>query len=273
MHIHSSTRRAFTLIELLVVIAIIAILAAILFPVFTKAKESAFLTESISNTKQIGTTMQMYQNDNNDRMITVERSVSDYCNPRAGDAIVRLVPYAKSYAIWFDPSRRNRKNPYSSTPCSWNPKNYLLGYGTNFGIWSISDETGMYREPTTGEPYSAAIGYTVSEIAEPANFIVSGTTNDYPYYTLSLYFQDTEGVGQQYVRFSGRWPYTFADGHSKALLAGSYRVSGGSNWTILLKKPNDLYAFCVDPNKMSTVYNITCKALVDRIIQYRTPVQ
>jgi prepilin-type N-terminal cleavage/methylation domain-containing protein len=59
-------RKAFTLIELLVVIAIIAILAAILFPVFAQAKESAKITVVISNTKQLGTAMVMYATDNDD---------------------------------------------------------------------------------------------------------------------------------------------------------------------------------------------------------------
>ncbi|HEU4753469.1 MAG TPA: prepilin-type N-terminal cleavage/methylation domain-containing protein [Armatimonadota bacterium] len=56
-------RRAFTLIELLVVIAIIAILAAILFPVFAQARESARKTACLSNTKQIASAVQLYLQD------------------------------------------------------------------------------------------------------------------------------------------------------------------------------------------------------------------
>lgn len=59
-------KKAFTLIELLVVIAIIAILAAILFPVFAQAKDSAKKTQSLSNCKQLGTAAQIYLADNDD---------------------------------------------------------------------------------------------------------------------------------------------------------------------------------------------------------------
>jgi prepilin-type N-terminal cleavage/methylation domain-containing protein len=61
-------KRAFTLIELLVVIAIIAILAAILFPVFAQAKAAAKKTVVLSNQKQIGLGLTMYQGDNEDTM-------------------------------------------------------------------------------------------------------------------------------------------------------------------------------------------------------------
>jgi len=61
-------KRAFTLIELLVVIAIIAILAAILFPVFAKARERAMLTTCINNNKQLGTAFAMYIGDTDGRL-------------------------------------------------------------------------------------------------------------------------------------------------------------------------------------------------------------
>jgi len=59
-------RRAFTLIELMVVISIIAILAALLFPVFARAKEAAKKTACISNLKQMGDAIIMYESDYDD---------------------------------------------------------------------------------------------------------------------------------------------------------------------------------------------------------------
>lgn len=60
-----SRTRGFTLIELLVVIAIIAILAAILFPVFARARQAAHKTQCLSNMKQMGLAFRMYTDDNN----------------------------------------------------------------------------------------------------------------------------------------------------------------------------------------------------------------
>src|SRR6187200_480702 len=61
-------QRAFTLIELLVVIAIIAILAAILFPVFAQARDKARQASCLSNLKQIGAAVMMYGQDYDERM-------------------------------------------------------------------------------------------------------------------------------------------------------------------------------------------------------------
>ena len=61
-------KRGFTLIELLVVIAIIAILAAILFPVFAQAREAARKSTCLQNLKQLGTAMMMYATDYEDAL-------------------------------------------------------------------------------------------------------------------------------------------------------------------------------------------------------------
>src|SRR5580693_4605932 len=70
-------RQGFTLIELLVVIAIIAILAAILFPVFAQAKAAAKQAVCISNMKQIGLALQLYLNDNDDMWVPALRFSND----------------------------------------------------------------------------------------------------------------------------------------------------------------------------------------------------
>jgi prepilin-type N-terminal cleavage/methylation domain-containing protein len=111
-------RRAFTLIELLVVIAIIAILAAILFPVFAQAKEAAKKTADLSNMRQISLATQMYLNDSDDRLffyasyaagLTVSRSRTGAIMPSSASVNpVRwwnaIMPYMKSTQLLVAPS-------------------------------------------------------------------------------------------------------------------------------------------------------------------------
>jgi prepilin-type N-terminal cleavage/methylation domain-containing protein len=103
-------KRAFTLIELLVVIAIIAILAAILFPVFAQAKLAAKKTVSISNMKQIATGAQMYLADNDDVLVPLRWfNPSDLSMPSSNGFYfypVLLQPYTKSVELFLDPNDR-----------------------------------------------------------------------------------------------------------------------------------------------------------------------
>lgn len=98
-------KRAFTLIELLVVIAIIAILAAILFPVFAQAKEAAKKTVCLSNMKQIMLGMLMYTNDNDDMTIPILPNETGINGGDSGwtpyDSMIR--PYVKNDQIYKCP--------------------------------------------------------------------------------------------------------------------------------------------------------------------------
>ncbi|MGQ9488998.1 MAG: DUF1559 family PulG-like putative transporter [Armatimonadota bacterium] len=98
-------RYAFTLIELLVVIAIIAILAAILFPVFAQARDKARQTSDLSNLKQIGLAVQMYAQDYDETMAPAEGWRPDIqADPGQFVTWMALVfPYTKNHQIFRSP--------------------------------------------------------------------------------------------------------------------------------------------------------------------------
>jgi prepilin-type N-terminal cleavage/methylation domain-containing protein len=121
-------KRGFTLIELLVVIAIIAILAAILFPVFSRARESARKTACLSNMKQIGTALMMYCQDwdeafplNRFGSLDVRTAGSTgACNDNTRSATWRtaIQPYLKNWDAFKCPSM---------SPCGVNYEENRLG--------------------------------------------------------------------------------------------------------------------------------------------------
>lgn len=109
--------RGFTLIELLVVIAIIAILAAILFPVFAQAKEAAKKTSSISNNKQLTLAALQYMNDSDDHFMIAAWSNTLNVHGANPDSLPQLMmfPYMKNQQIMIDPldpaSTKEREYP------------------------------------------------------------------------------------------------------------------------------------------------------------------
>jgi len=104
--------RGFTLIELLVVIAIIAILAAILFPVFAQAKAAAKKTAALSNCKQLGLANIMYQGDYEDTFSF--GGGRDWWGPNTGNWVLNTQPYIKSYGLMLDPSDPKSKATWAT---------------------------------------------------------------------------------------------------------------------------------------------------------------
>src|SRR5579859_3792560 len=112
--------KAFTLIELLVVIAIIAVLAAILFPVFAAAKGSAKRTSALSNVEQIGKAVHLYLADSDDHLPIRFPIMPTW--PGYGAVLFQtgpgfstnLGPYLASPAVWFSPADRLQDKGYTS---------------------------------------------------------------------------------------------------------------------------------------------------------------
>lgn len=102
-------RKGFTLIELLVVIAIIAILAAILFPVFARAREKARQASCLSNLKQLTLACVAYAQDYDEQLSWEELDLNGSGSMDAGDMTWRsqILPYVRNTQIFFCPSDRS----------------------------------------------------------------------------------------------------------------------------------------------------------------------
>jgi prepilin-type N-terminal cleavage/methylation domain-containing protein/prepilin-type processing-associated H-X9-DG protein len=161
-----SKSNAFTLIELLVVIAIIAILAAILFPVFAQAREKARQTACLNNTKQLALGIQMYSQDYDETL-----PVAGYGAQCRGRWQWQVYSYVKNMGVFTCPNLSD--NPWTTAQAT-NPCGGPTvggddkgGYGWNYALQS--DGTGMTN-------LDKAPGYALSQIAKPADTIIVGDT-------------------------------------------------------------------------------------------------
>jgi prepilin-type N-terminal cleavage/methylation domain-containing protein/prepilin-type processing-associated H-X9-DG protein len=214
-------RRAFTLIELLVVITIIAVLAAILFPVFAQAKRAAKSAVCISNTKQMALAYVLYTQDYDD--VTVPMYYYDGDNSDTSD-----------YQGWFsrfsatdytDDPKKGLLYPYMRTTSVADCPDgaQLVGLtGSAYGMnsWLVSD----YVLPN--DPYGVVnlMGIPYSKIEEPADTVAFGDSAQYGFWDKQLYRYDwltPPGGGsmpsQQGRHGDFRANFAWADGHSKSL--------------------------------------------------------
>ena len=191
------SKRGFTLIELLVVIAIIAILAAILFPVFAKAREKARQSSCLSNVKQIALGMLQYAQDYDEVLVGAavrwSTGVNDYYV-----WMYLLQPYVKNQQIFTCPSAPQK---------GWsgvNNQTQMTGYGM-FRLLSM---------------------VPLANIQRPANLVLLGDSgrlsNDNPYYLID-WNQDVSdnGVPPHPLHNEGA-NLGFCDGHAKWLQKTAY---------------------------------------------------
>ncbi|HEY3281916.1 MAG TPA: type II secretion system protein [Armatimonadota bacterium] len=238
----SAAKRAFTLIELLVVVAIIAILMGLLFPVFAKAKRSAFNATCLNNLKQIGQGMTQYMQANDDTF-PYAIDYADGCNPTAWDTVSKaLLPNgtAKVRALSALPDRKGFvdivTSAFTQPP---NPKLHTLALwacpadtGTNFTLGGAvysgcSDAGEQPLHEVLGMSYGwhtiwGLIGWTQGDLKTPSE---------------SVLVQDGAGYWHSYYARAPRttadtsdfkyWGYNvlFADMHVKLLRGPDYDTS------------------------------------------------
>ena len=196
-------KRASTLVELLVVIAIIAILAAILCPVFARARENARRASCISNLKQIGTGILMYIQDFDDRLPA--RIMGKDSGQGETNSWRRILqPYLASTQVLACPS--NPKNSLLSSDGVF-PRSYVAN-GNN------SDIGGTSPMPLTSA--NAGDGKALAAISDTARTLLI-TEGETEYSEATVGFAPATFAGDMFGGHLGTCNFLFADGHVKAL--------------------------------------------------------
>ncbi len=194
-------RRGFTLIELLVVIAIIAILAAILFPVFAKAREKARGASCSANAKQVALGWMMYMQDYDGWYPTARQNM---IGPPLGYATWRYIiePYLKNTQMFTCPSRPGTRGEmdYPGYEQSWDVR---ANYCCNGNLFN-----GAYRSDAE-----------ISRAQQPAKIIMFCETRDYwpDLGTWTIEWNWGDGGGGLGFWHNTMQNYAFCDGHVKML--------------------------------------------------------
>jgi prepilin-type N-terminal cleavage/methylation domain-containing protein/prepilin-type processing-associated H-X9-DG protein len=239
---YRGVRKGFTLIELLVVIAIIAILAAILFPVFARARENARRASCQSNLKQIGLGIAQYTQDYDETYPALGLDydgdgATTWSATDAGWADL-LQPYVKSYQIFQCPSEPTRPNTTAPSPANNTSNDYF--YNRYMSLWGTSSSTSDLDVPIR-----------VAQMARPSNTIMNGdflssnTGSNHSGNSATTFNAGcVAGNPMGYNRSDLTNPserhleganYLFGDGHVKWLKQGQFQngctASNGSNFT------------------------------------------
>jgi prepilin-type N-terminal cleavage/methylation domain-containing protein/prepilin-type processing-associated H-X9-DG protein len=215
--------RGFTLIELLVVIAIIAILAAILFPVFAQAREAARKASCQSNLKQMVTGCMMYSQDYDEVTVTsyLEYKLPGNVEPGYWAGWSDLIqPYLKNYQVLRCPSASGAAPVSTQSDAAW-WMSYAINYrtGGDYGGWN-----GWFTAPAK----LSALAFPASTIylmdASPAcndncRFADNGAWPEAWTYPPSQQQKDWGDANGYAARHQGGANYAFMDGHVKYMKA------------------------------------------------------
>jgi len=204
-------RSGFTLIELLVVIAIIAILAAILFPVFAQAKGAAKATQCLSNQRNLGIAMVLYQQDYDDTF-PLDAYATDTGFPLWLDMVD---PYVKNKQIWLCPGSAVAEKDTTGALSSHFGYNatYLTNIMTDF---SNFDGHTAVSSTALGSPAETVV------LTSAKASVVGSWCGDDGKHLLPPSASDIDCWGRPDPTFAGGATIFWADGHSKRLKMGQF---------------------------------------------------
>jgi prepilin-type N-terminal cleavage/methylation domain-containing protein/prepilin-type processing-associated H-X9-DG protein len=220
-----SQKEGFTLIEILVVIAIIALLAAILFPVFARARENARRASCQSNLKQLGIALLQYTQDY-DETYVFDSAAGDGGISTTGDAEgifaadrwpSRVLPYIKSTEVFRCPSQ---KPMYTATSTPVAARNAFMAALANNSVISYFGAGGFFQQGSVASNTSPGI--------KPVKMAAVATPAQDPWL-----FDDIFGRYSNYVQFRYYWDGTVAQ---------SYRDINSATSSVLTK-PQDMTHF------------------------------